>query len=475
MMTTLSKISVPKDEPFNCYEVAHVWNPSCKESAIDIFFDTVISSSKVYAPFYLISILTRRKFLTLDVFLKYVRDVCTSSLFLSFNTSGFLSLFCLMRQLLGKFDRKASYLAAAVASYIAIKRQALALYVTNVASETLFWMLQSRGLVRKIPYGDILLMSISSAVLLLLYRRQKLCGVVPAVLNIMLDKNNDQKKAEVNAASTNNSNILLSKMYRLASYIHKLVRTNSQTKSLYEFIIKLISKPKHKLCCHQYGCFYYSIKAAVKVFSIGYMGRLSFSFFMNVMKKCFKTSHQLTSGLKHRSYIKFGSFLAAFVLLNTLCDCLWRHVFDCDSSKQALASGFIAGLSISIYRSPSISVYLFWKAVEALWLQLQEKYPNLNFPQGIELLYSCSTALLITAGTLEAHNVRPEYITFLKQITNNRFGTINRILLDEFSTTQKASTYFPYFFMVSDLEKTSSGYKAILAKLKNSGLMKYLV
>ncbi|KAG1655230.1 Transmembrane protein 135 [Nymphon striatum] len=398
MMTTLSKISVPKDEPFNCYEVAHVWNPSCKESAIDIFFDTVISSSKVYAPFYL---------------------------------------------LLGKFDRKASYLAAAVASYIAIKferknrRQALALYVTNVASETLFWMLQSRGLVRKIPYGDILLMSISSAVLLLLYRRQKLCGVVPAVLNIMLDKNNDQKKAEVNAASTNNSNILLSKMYRLASYIHKL--------------------------------------AAVKVFSIGYMGRLSFSFFMNVMKKCFKTSHQLTSGLKHRSYIKFGSFLAAFVLLNTLCDCLWRHVFDCDSSKQALASGFIAGLSISIYRSPSISVYLFWKAVEALWLQLQEKYPNLNFPQGIELLYSCSTALLITAGTLEAHNVRPEYITFLKQITNNRFGTINRILLDEFSTTQKASTYFPYFFMVSDLEKTSSGYKAILAKLKNSGLMKYLV
>ncbi|KAG1683267.1 Transmembrane protein 135 [Nymphon striatum] len=315
MMTTLSKISVPKDEPFNCYEVAHVWNPSCKESAIDIFFDTVISSSKVYAPFYL---------------------------------------------LLGKFDRKASYLAAAVASYIAIKferknrRQALALYVTNVASETLFWMLQSRGLVRKIPYGDILLMSISSAVLLLLYRRQKLSGVVPAVLNIMLDKNNDQKKAE-------------------------------------------------------------------------------------------------------------------------LCDCLWRHVFDCDSSKQALASGFIAGLSISIYRSPSISVYLFWKAVEALWLQLQEKYPNLNFPQGIELLYSCSTALLITAGTLEAHNVRPEYITFLKQITNNRFGTINRILLDEFSTTQKASTYFPYFFMVSDLEKTSSRYKAILAKLKNSGLMKYLV
>ncbi|KAG1683266.1 Transmembrane protein 135 [Nymphon striatum] len=338
MMTTLSKISVPKDEPFNCYEVAHVWNPSCKESAIDIFFDTVISSSKVYAPFYLISILTRRKFLTLDVFIKYVRDV----------------------QLLGKFDRKASYLAAAVASYIAIKferknrRQALALYVTNVASETLFWMLQSRGLVRKIPYGDILLMSISSAVLLLLYRRQKLSGVVPAVLNIMLDKNNDQKKAE-------------------------------------------------------------------------------------------------------------------------LCDCLWRHVFDCDSSKQALASGFIAGLSISIYRSPSISVYLFWKAVEALWLQLQEKYPNLNFPQGIELLYSCSTALLITAGTLEAHNVRPEYITFLKQITNNRFGTINRILLDEFSTTQKASTYFPYFFMVSDLEKTSSRYKAILAKLKNSGLMKYLV
>ncbi|KAG1683264.1 Transmembrane protein 135 [Nymphon striatum] len=418
MMTTLSKISVPKDEPFNCYEVAHVWNPSCKESAIDIFFDTVISSSKVYAPFYLISILTRRKFLTLDVFIKYVRDVCTSSLFLSFNTSGFLSLFCLMRQLLGKFDRKASYLAAAVASYIAIKRQALALYVTNVASETLFWMLQSRGLVRKIPYGDILLMSISSAVLLLLYRRQKLSGVVPAVLNIMLDKNNDQKKAEVNAASTNNSNILLSKMYRLASYIHKLVQTNSQTKSLYEFIIKLISKPKHKLCCHQNGCFYYSIK---------------------------------------------------------LCDCLWRHVFDCDSSKQALASGFIAGLSISIYRSPSISVYLFWKAVEALWLQLQEKYPNLNFPQGIELLYSCSTALLITAGTLEAHNVRPEYITFLKQITNNRFGTINRILLDEFSTTQKASTYFPYFFMVSDLEKTSSRYKAILAKLKNSGLMKYLV
>lgn len=46
------------------------------------------------------------------------------------------------------------------------RRILLALYVSNVATETIWNMLMYRGMVRSIPYGETLIFSVSMAILL---------------------------------------------------------------------------------------------------------------------------------------------------------------------------------------------------------------------------------------------------------------------------------------------------------------------
>ncbi len=50
------------------------------------------------------------------------------------------------------------------------------------------------------------------------------------------------------------------------------------------------------------------------------------------------------------------------------------------------------------------------------------------------ILYSLSTAFVLWVGLYEPHNIRPAYWKFLINISNNKFGAINREILDAFGT-----------------------------------------
>ncbi|KAL3881115.1 hypothetical protein ACJMK2_027576, partial [Sinanodonta woodiana] len=92
---------------------------------------------------------------------KFWRETLQSVIFLTTNGTLFIACFCIWRKLLGQFlYLTAAFIPAVTASFVAIlierksRRGLLAVYMANVALETLYRMLASRGLVRPIHNGE---------------------------------------------------------------------------------------------------------------------------------------------------------------------------------------------------------------------------------------------------------------------------------------------------------------------------------
>lgn len=100
-----------------------------------------------------------------------------STCFLTANGFTYSFILCVLRQYVGSFNfYTASFVPAFVASVVALsierptRRNLLCLYVSNVATETLFNMACSRGYCRPIPYGQVLIFGASISVLLYYFR-----------------------------------------------------------------------------------------------------------------------------------------------------------------------------------------------------------------------------------------------------------------------------------------------------------------
>lgn len=103
---------------------------------------------------------------TFDEALKAVKDVLRSSAFLSANGFGFMGFLCILRALKGNFNYfTCAFIPSVLGCYCAIlvekpqRRPLLALYVANVATETLFRMMRSRYE----PYTYIILYALASS------------------------------------------------------------------------------------------------------------------------------------------------------------------------------------------------------------------------------------------------------------------------------------------------------------------------
>ena len=63
------------------------------------------------------------------------------------------------------------------------------------------------------------------------------------------------------------------------------------------------------------------------------------------------------------------------------------------------------------------------------------KYNKLPLIRSFDvILYTLSTAFVLWVGLYEPHNLRYAYWKFLIKVSNNKFGTINREMLDVFGT-----------------------------------------
>lgn len=103
--------------------------------------------------------------------------IIQSTCFLTTNGYTYSLMLCILRHFIGSFNfYTASAIPSVLSSLIALtierptRRGLLCLYVSNVATETLFNMACARGYCRPIPYGQVLIFGASISVLLYYFR-----------------------------------------------------------------------------------------------------------------------------------------------------------------------------------------------------------------------------------------------------------------------------------------------------------------
>ncbi|XP_044078722.1 transmembrane protein 135 [Siniperca chuatsi] len=438
-MAALSKI------PHNCYEIGHTWNPSCVQSALDITRGALEVSFKIYVPLYLIAAVLRRR--KKDYYLKrLLPEILWSTSFLTANGSLYIVFFCILRKLLGGFySWSAGFGAALPASYIAIllerksRRGLLTIYMTNLAIETLFRMAVTRGIIKPIGHGEVLLFCITASLYMFFFRsKDGLKGFAFSALKFIIGKE------EIPTHSVTSEHICTRPIERTAAVETQDLqvsadRTSSRRKTLVTAVRELLESickkgPRHRCCKHyQDNCIAYCVKGFVRMFSVGYLIQCCLKV-PSAFRQMFSKPSRLPSVFYNKDNFQLGAFLGSFVSIYKGTSCLLRWLRNIDDELHALIAGFLAGTSMFFYKSTTISMYLFTKLVETMYFKGIEAGQFPYFPHADTVLYAISTAICFQAAVMEVQNLRPTYWKFLLRLTKGRFTLMNRQLLDVFGT-----------------------------------------
>ena len=292
-----------------------------------------------------------------------------------------------------------AFVPAVIGGFIAIlierksRRGVLAGYASTLAVEALYNMLKYRGYVSPLPFGEVLLFSFGSSVLLHSYHSESgLHDAVGSVLRLLF-------KPWVPASLT-----ALTDMLNMRPSLSSMLMT---------VLIRIAW-------------------IALWSFQVGYLTQAAFSVF-KARFKAFKDPKKLLRALLHPSNAKLGAFLATlaggFKLLNTLFMFL-----PISQDVRLLLAGLISGLSICWFRSSVISVYIAGKAVEVLYFKAVGKEWLPKFYYGDALLFAFAVGVLIHAVFLERHNVQPPYWNFVDRLTGGHLQQMNYDALDCFGT-----------------------------------------
>lgn len=109
--------------------------------------------------------------------IRTTQGILQSTAFLTTSAFSYSAYLCFLRKVFGGFNiMTASYIPAFMSSFTAIlverpsRRGLLTMYVANVATETLWRMGVSRGLVKSIPNGQVLIFGLATSALLYYFR-----------------------------------------------------------------------------------------------------------------------------------------------------------------------------------------------------------------------------------------------------------------------------------------------------------------
>ncbi|RXG72711.1 Transmembrane protein [Armadillidium vulgare] len=411
-MTTYSKLLHE-----TCYELGHTWHPSCSKTSFDMFISSAIASFKIYGVVYLLTALFSRKKLTKEYVIQHLKNYLQSVFFLSINGTSFIGTFCVLRHILGHVNfLSASWLPGLISSVLAInaerpsRRSLLAIYVTNVASESLWNVLKDRGYVKPIPKGEVLLFSL----VMMLYG--------------YLLKSSKEEKSMINSILK----FVLGNEESGAGSQHNSVLSNS----------KYNGRFRHHTCPHNRSCLFYTLKAGAVGWSKGYAFEVGFKLlvqFPRIIKNPLLIIQILSSRNAFGAAAFIGWFSAAF---KGIC-CASRHISNRDKPVHGVYAGAFAALGMLFNSSPSLALYSFWKALETLYSKGVEAEVLPIIPGGIELLYSLSTAYLFHCAVWENFSLKPSYWRFLMDLTSGKIAGYNRFLLDGYGLDSGRNQVWP--------------------------------
>jgi len=233
-----------------------------------------------------------------------------STAFLSLNGSLFVLAICLVRQFLGGFYfATATWVPALLVSSLSLiverpeRRAPLAMYVANVGVETLWKMLEARGLVRSIPNGQVLIMGASLTALMYLYRAGLHKTVVKDAtfkgLALIVGK---EEEGPLQTSILNTS--------RRPRPPRLNIRCISSNLLIYDRLMAL----KHPSCPHKHGCALYALLGGLKPFLGGVGLQVGLKLLLNI-PKIFQFRMQWRQQIFNKGSLQLGLALGIFSLL----------------------------------------------------------------------------------------------------------------------------------------------------------------
>ena len=296
------------------------------------------------------------------------QSIARSSLFLSFNGFSVILLFCLTRRLTGKFYYSlCAYTPAFIGSLLAImierpsRRPALAVYVANIASETIYRIFRARGYIQPVKNGQILLFTVSMSILLYLIKKNGF-GTDPVSLALKFIIGREEAKLKSRTLSTG----VVSESQNLA--IDSNLKTSTKPIPT-NILLKLIEKintilPKHESCPHrEKSCLTYISLAFVRSFCLGWLGKSGVQT-LSKAKLLYLRPNIIRDNFLNRNNIKFGLFLASFTAIYKGVNCSLRWASNQSHDWHALIAGIFAGPSMFLSPNTPITLYLMWKCIE---------------------------------------------------------------------------------------------------------------
>ncbi|KAI4485725.1 hypothetical protein M0802_012559 [Mischocyttarus mexicanus] len=333
----------------------------------------------------------------------------------------------------------ASFLPSFLSSLIAIliekptRRTLLCLYVSNIATETLFNMGVWRGYFSGIPYGQAYIFATSITVLLYFYRTKHISqDAVHKIIRFVIGpyeqsqyfkKNIEHLESSVTCTESLNSNRKCKR--------HKFNIILKSFEIYKQIINNLKNRSRHEYCPHPHSCAYYILMSGAKLFSYGYGIQVAIQLILQ-SPNIFRRSTHIKNILFTKQYLNIATFLGGFSALYKLTSCSLRRIYNKDSPNFAIPAGLIASIAFIAFPNNTIALYFMWKGLHLIWNEGVEKgiFPELKW--FVIFLYSFSTAVLFHAAILEPQNLRSSYWKFLYRISSGRIAVMSRSPLEAF-------------------------------------------
>uniref|UniRef100_A0A8R1DIQ9 TMEM135_C_rich domain-containing protein n=1 Tax=Caenorhabditis japonica TaxID=281687 RepID=A0A8R1DIQ9_CAEJA len=414
-MGVFSKLAYSLGQPTlhaTCYETIHTWNPNCYGAVWDAVPVGVIVSLKTYASFYLITnIIAKRGRLDKVNWKKYVKDVLQSTLFLITNMCFFLMHLCKFRHWLGFFTPfTMGFLSSITASALGIlmekksRRPALALYLTNLASETYYRHLANHGHVKMYTYGECVPFGIG----LMLFTWLQTAGRLPKSFNGFM-----------NAALKSN-------------VTENVINTEKLPKNFGAFLEKLRTDyEKTELCHHPHSCVSHSVESFAKNMSMGLMVSSVLSVARNI-KTIISNPLKLFTILLSTDNFKLPLFAGCLPLIFNASQCSLNRVKQIPPTVSSVFSAGLASVAMAFYPSVSIAMYCLWKGIETVYFDLVDRGYLPKVKNGEIILYSISAGYVLWNTIVEPAALRRGYLNFLYTLVGGKIALFNRRLYDHF-------------------------------------------
>lgn len=446
MPAKLSKFNITA----SCKDYVHPWKDSCVSATAGLGLHAVQESFRIYTTVYFITLLLKRKIPSRKDFIITLKSIVQSTAFLSCSAFTYSMFICSLRRILGDFNiLTVSFIPSFLSSFAAIilerpsRRPLLCLYVSNIATETLFRMAVWRGYISPIPYGQVYIFAMSMAVLLYYYRSKEIKqDSVFRIIRILVGQYEDEKflknkqpldcsqiqMCDESQRRLNEDNVKKISKLKNDGFFSILGKALNVYKCLLD---KIKSQSKHMSCPHSNSCVHYILTGSIKLFGYGLGAQLALKLVFK-LGLLMKRPKLLKNIVFKKENLKLPVFLGGFSGVYRLVSCLLRRSFGYDSPTHAIPAALIASISFTIFPDNTAALYVMWKALQILWNDGVEKGKVPEVKWFVIFLYCFSTAVLFHAAIVEPQNLRSSYWKFLVNISGGRIAAMSRLPLDGF-------------------------------------------